>query len=358
MNSCYRVWPVLAACLLFCLSPVNSLAQQNAPTTTRRSGEAHPAAKQATSKHEPAKDAAGTPSESSLADQAGPQRADDEGRTRLPMEVRKSVSFREIGPAISGGRVSAVAGVPGDNDTYYVGAADGGVFRTNDGGISWKALFQHESVASIGALALDPTNPEIVWAGTGEANVRNNVSFGDGIYKSTDGGAHWKRMGLEASFQISRIVIDPHHPNTVIVAAMGSPWADNEERGVFRTIDGGVTWKKVLYVGPSVGVADLAMDPQNPQVLFAAAYRFRRTPWNYSDGGPEDAIYKSVDQGETWKRLSRPRPTQRKRRPHRPGHRCEFAERRLRSHGLDRGRVMAFGRFRRSLERGQQRRRS
>jgi photosystem II stability/assembly factor-like uncharacterized protein len=221
----------------------------------------------------------------------------------LPIEVRKSVSFREIGPAISGGRVSAVAGVPGDSDTYYVGAADGSVFRTNDGGISWKALFQHESVASIGALALDPTNPEIVWAGTGEANVRNNVSFGDGIYKSTDGGAHWKRMGLEASFQISRIVIDPHHPNTVIVAAMGSPWADNEERGVFRTIDGGVTWKKVLYVGPSVGVADLAMDPQNPQVLFAAAYRFRRTPWNYSDGGPEDTIYKSVDQGETWKRL-------------------------------------------------------
>jgi len=182
MNSCYRVWPVLAACLLFffCLSPLDSLAQQNAPTT-QRSGEVHPAAKQATSKHEPAKDAAGTPSESSLADQAGPQKADDEGRTRLPMEVRKSVSFREIGPAISGGRVSAVAGVPGDSQTYYVGAADGGVFRTNDGGISWKALFQHESVASIGALALDPTNPEIIWAGTGEANVRNNVSFGDGI---------------------------------------------------------------------------------------------------------------------------------------------------------------------------------
>ena len=306
MNSCYRAWPVLAACLLFffCFSLENSLAQQNAPATTQRSGEVHPGAKQATSKHEPAKDAAGIPSESSLADQAGPQKADDEGRTRLPMEVRKSVSFREIGPAISGGRVSAVAGVPGDSDTYYVGAADGGVFRTNDGGITWKALFQHESVASIGALALDPTNPEIVWAGTGEANVRNNVSFGDGIYKSTDGGAHWKRMGLEASFQISRIVIDSHHPNTVIVAAMGSPWVDNEERGVFRTTDGGVSWKKVLYVGPSVGVADLAMDPQNPQVLFAAAYRFRRTPWSYSDGGPEDAIYKSVDQGETWKRLS------------------------------------------------------
>lgn len=303
MNLRNRVWPLVCVCWL-CLITEGSFSQQNAPTTTQPSGKIRATGKQAAGKQEPGTDAAGTPSETSIADQAGPQKADDEGRTRLPMEVRKSVSFREIGPAISGGRVSAVTGVPGNSDTYYVGTADGGVFRTNDGGITWKALFQHESVASIGALALDPTNPEIVWAGTGEANVRNNVSYGDGIYKSTDGGAHWKRMGLEASFQISRIVVDPLHPNTVIVAAMGSPWADNDERGVFRTTDGGASWKKVLYIGPSVGVAELSMDPQNPQVLFAAAYRFRRTPWSYSDGGPEDAIYKSVDQGETWKRLS------------------------------------------------------
>jgi photosystem II stability/assembly factor-like uncharacterized protein len=239
-----------------------------------------------------------------MADQAGPQKADEEGRTRLPMEVRKSVGFREIGPAISGGRVTAVAGVPGNNNIYYVGAADGGVFRTSDGGMTWKALFQHESVASIGALAVDPVNPNVVWAGTGEAKVRNDVSFGDGVYKSTDAGAHWKRMGLKESFQISAIAIDPHHPNTVIVAAMGSPWADNEERGVYRTTDGGATWQRVLYIGPSVGIADLAMDPQNPQVLFAAAYRFRRTPWSYSDGGPDDAIYKSINQGDTWTLLS------------------------------------------------------
>jgi photosystem II stability/assembly factor-like uncharacterized protein len=239
-----------------------------------------------------------------MAEQAGPQKADEEGRTRLPMEVRKSVSFREIGPAISGGRVTAVVGVPGNDNIYYVGAADGGVFRTHDGGMTWKALFQHESVASIGALAVDPVNPNIIWAGTGEANVRNDVSFGDGVYKSTDAGAHWKRMGLKDSFQISSIAIDPHHPNTVIVAAMGSPWADNEERGVYRTTDGGATWQKVLYISPSVGIADLAMDPQNPQVLFAAAYRFRRTPWSYSDGGPEDSIYKSINQGETWTVLS------------------------------------------------------
>src|SRR5271166_104399 len=268
-----RRWGVLATGLLtFCLTTANSPAlQQGAPAATQTSSE------------------------------AGPQKADDEGRTRLPMEVRKSVSFREIGPAISGGRVTAVVGVAGNPDLYYVGAADGGVFRTNDGGVTWKALFQHESVASIGALAVDPQNPNVVWAGTGEANVRNTVSFGNGIYKSTDGGGHWKRVGLEGTFQISRIEIDPNNPNTVIVAAMGNPWADSAERGVYRTSDGGATWQKVLYIGPSVGIADLAMDPQNPQVLYAAAYRFRRTPWSYLGGGPEDAIYKSFDQGQTWK---------------------------------------------------------
>ncbi|HTW62141.1 MAG TPA: hypothetical protein VMD55_10080, partial [Terracidiphilus sp.] len=239
-----------------------------------------------------------------FAGSAGPQMANDQGRTELPMVVRKSVSFREIGPAISGGRVTAVAGVPGQSGIYYAGAADGGIFRTQDGGATWKALFQYESVASIGALAVDPVNPQIVWAGTGEANVRNDVSYGDGIYKSTDGGAHWRRMGLEHSFQISRIVIDPHHPSTVLAATMGSPYADSEDRGVYRTTDGGATWQKVLYAGPSVGISDLAMNPEDPQILFAAAYRFRRTPWSYSDGGPEDAIYRSLDQGATWQRLS------------------------------------------------------
>ncbi len=188
---------------------------------------------------------------------------------------------------------------------FYVGAADGGIFRTDNGGTTWKALFQYESVASIGALAVDPLNPQIVWAGTGEANVRNDVSFGDGIYKSTDGGTHWKRMGLEHSFQISRIAVDPHHAGTVVVATMGSPYADDEDRGVYRTTDGGATWQKVLYVGPSVGISDLAMNPENPQVLFAAAYRFRRTPWSYSDGGPEDAIYRSIDGGSTWRAAER-----------------------------------------------------
>ena len=219
------------------------------------------------------------------------------------MKVARNIRFRQIGPAISGGRITAVAGVPGKPDIYYVGSAAGGVFRTTNGGVTWKALFQHQPVASIGALAIDPENASVIWAGTGEANIRNDVSFGDGIYKSTDGGDHWTRMGLDGTFQISRIIVDPHNPNDVLVAALGDPYADSPERGVFRTTDGGKTWTKVLYVDPETGVADMAMDPKDPQVVYAAAYRFRRTPWTFSDGGPEDAIYKSVDQGQTWMRL-------------------------------------------------------
>ena len=246
----------------------------------------------------------GAPSNEPFAGIAGPQQANREGRTELPMVVRKSIAFREIGPAISGGRVTAVAGVAGDPNVYYVGAADGGVFRSDDGGMTWKAYFQHQQVASIGALAVDPRNPDVVWAGTGEANVRNDVSFGDGVYKSTDGGKTWQHLGLDQTFQISAIAIDPLDTNTVFVAAMGSPWRDNPERGVFRTSDGGKTWQKVLYLGPGTGISDLAINPKNPQILFAGAYKFRRTPWSYSGGGPEDAIYRSVDGGNTWQRLS------------------------------------------------------
>ncbi len=234
---------------------------------------------------------------------AAPQHADQDGRTLLPMQVARSISFRSIGPAVSGGRVSAVVGVSGQNDTYYVGTADGGIFRTVNGGITWTPEFQHQHALAIGALAVDPVNPEVVWAGTGEGNVRNNVSFGDGVFKSTDGGAHWTYMGLKNTLQIPRIVIDPNDPNTVLVAAMGNPWKDDAERGIFRTQDGGKTWEKVLYISPDVGASDIAMDPVNPQVLYAATYKFRRTPWSFSDGGPEDAIYKSIDGGTTWTRL-------------------------------------------------------
>jgi photosystem II stability/assembly factor-like uncharacterized protein len=238
------------------------------------------------------------------ATQAGPQQEDAHGRTQLPMKVSESIRFRQIGPAISGGRVAAVVGVAGKPDIYYVGAADGGIFRTENGGTTWQALFQHQPVASIGALAIDPQNPAVIWAGTGEANVRNDISYGDGIYESTDAGQHWKHLGLDHSFQISRVAVNPLHPDTVLVAAMGSPWQDSADRGVYRTTDGGATWQKVLYIGPSVGISDLAIAPQNPEIVFAATYAFRRTPWSYSGGGAQDAIYKSIDGGATWKRLS------------------------------------------------------
>ncbi len=246
----------------------------------------------------------GAPLNEPFAGPAGPQQANREGRTELPMVVRKSITFREIGPAVSGGRVTAVAGVPGNPNIYYVGAADGGVFRSDDGGVTWKAYFQHQDVASIGAMAVDPRNPDVVWIGTGEANIRNDVSFGDGVYKSTDGGRTWQHLGLDKTFQISAIAVDPLDPNTVFVAAMGSPWRDNPERGVFRTTDGGKTWQKVLYLGPGIGISDLAMNPKNPQILFAGAYKFRRTAWSYSEGGSEDAVYRSVNGGDTWQRLS------------------------------------------------------
>ena len=246
----------------------------------------------------------GLPLAALAAVQAGPQREDSHGRSQLPMRVSRSIHFRQIGPAITGGRVSAVVGVAGNPGIYYVGAADGGIFRTENGGMTWTALFQHQPVASIGALAVDPRNPAVLWAGTGESSVRNDVSYGDGIYKSTDSGRHWKHVGLDHTFQISRIAIDPLHPDTVLVAAMGSPWQDNPDRGVYRTTDGGATWQKVLFAGPGVGISDLAMDPQNPDIVFAATYRYRRTPWSYSGGGSEDAIYKSMDGGVTWKRLT------------------------------------------------------
>ncbi len=239
-----------------------------------------------------------------LAAQAGPQQENSHGRTLLPMPLSSTFHFRQLGPALAGGRVTAVAGVPGNPDIYYVGGADGGVFRTEDGGITWKALFQHRPVAAIGALAVDPHNPAVVWVGTGEANIRNDISFGDGVYESTDGGVHWRHLGLDGTMQISRILIDPHHPDTVLVGAMGDPWKNSTERGVYRTTNGGASWQRVLYVGPDVGIADMAMDPRNPNIVYAATYRFRREPWHYSAGGPEDAIYKSVDGGLSWKRLA------------------------------------------------------
>ncbi|MGH9656236.1 MAG: WD40/YVTN/BNR-like repeat-containing protein, partial [Bryobacteraceae bacterium] len=191
---------------------------------------------------------------------------------------------------------------------YYVGAAAGGVFKSTDGGITWKAIFQKEPVASIGSIALAPSNPNLVWVGTGESKPRNDVIDGAGVYFSPDAGHSWKFMGLRDAGQISRVMVSPQNPKVVFVAALGNVWKPNAERGVFRTEDGGKTWKKVLYVDDSTGAADLAMQPGNPEVLFAAMWRFRRYPWTLMNGGDSSGIYRSTDGGATWKKLTKGLP--------------------------------------------------
>ncbi|HVC21541.1 MAG TPA: hypothetical protein VNE16_15830, partial [Vicinamibacterales bacterium] len=219
-------------------------------------------------------------------------------------DIFAHLKFRNLGPPRAGGRVAAVAGVPGQPNIYYVGAAGGGVFKTVDGGSTWKAIFSHEPTASIGAIALAPSNPQIVWVGTGEANIRNDIIDGQGVYRSTDGGLTWQFMGLKDAGQISTIVINPVNPDIVFVAVVGHAWAPNPERGVFRTTDGGKTWQKVLYVNDTTGASDLAMDPGNPMVIFAGMWQVRRYPWTMVDGGPGSGLYRSNDGGTTWKKLT------------------------------------------------------
>ena len=232
--------------------------------------------------------------------------ADDD--TGQPPDTFQNLKFRNLGPAGAGGRVSAVVGVPGNPAIYYVGGAAGGVWKTTDGGLSWNPVFEHEATASIGAIALAPSNPNYVWVGTGEANIRNDVMDGAGVYFSPDAGKTWQQMGLKDVGQISRVIVSPEDPNTVFVAALGHTWAPNPDRGVYKTVDGGKTWKKVLFVSNQTGVAELAMAPGNPKVLFAAMWQAVRHPWELVDGGPESGIWRSTDGGDTWKKLTKDLP--------------------------------------------------
>ncbi|MBC5827751.1 MAG: hypothetical protein GIW99_08735 [Candidatus Eremiobacteraeota bacterium] len=205
---------------------------------------------------------------------------------------------------MSGGRVTAVVGVQSDPKLYYVGSAGGGVWKSVNGGATWEPVFAREPVSSIGAIAIDPRDENIVWVGTGETNPRNDIEYGDGIYRTGDGGKTWTNMGLRDTMQISRIAVDPRNPKTIVVGAMGNFFADSPARGIYRSTDGGKTWAHTLYVGPSSGVSDLAMDPKNPDVLFAGIWQFRRQPWTFSSGGKLDGLYRSKDGGRRWTRLS------------------------------------------------------
>lgn len=215
-----------------------------------------------------------------------------------------NLTWRSIGPAVSGGRVAAVAGTPQDDQLYYIGTAGGGVWKSSNGGATWEPVFEKQSVAAIGAVAIDPTNERVVWAGTGEANPRNDVSFGDGLYVSTDAGKSWKRSGLAGVWSVSRIAIDPRNSRHIVVGAFGDPFKDSPNRGVYVTFDGGRSWTKTLYLSESSGASDVALDPRDPNVVYAGMWHFRRVPWTFTSGGADGGLFKSTDGGRTWKRLS------------------------------------------------------
>ncbi len=223
-----------------------------------------------------------------------------------------TLKFREIGPTAVGGRVDdfAVGRAPGQPDAVYVAAASGGIFKSANGGVSWTPIFDRvDAMMSIGAIAVAKSNPNIVWVGTGEANTRQSSSWGDGVYKSTDAGKTWALMGLKDTRSINRVVIDPANPDIVFVAAAGHLWGPNGERGVFKTTDGGATWKKTLFVNDSTGANDIVIEPGNPRVMYASMYQHERKSWGYNGGGPGSGIYKSTDAGSTWRKLTKGLPT-------------------------------------------------
>jgi photosystem II stability/assembly factor-like uncharacterized protein len=218
--------------------------------------------------------------------------------------------WRSIGPANMGGRVADIAGNPADPSTLYVALGTGGLLKTTNNGTTWHAVFADQPVASVGAVAVAPSDPRIVWVGTGEGNSRNSSSWGDGVYRSTDAGKTWKHLGLDQTHDIPRIVVHPNDPDTAYICALGHLWGYNAERGVFKTSDGGKTWQHVLKLDDHTGCVDLVLDPANPDTLFAAAYARRRTAWSYDWGSPLSGIYRTADGGSHWTRLTNGLPNE------------------------------------------------
>jgi photosystem II stability/assembly factor-like uncharacterized protein len=223
---------------------------------------------------------------------------------KLDMDKLKGMKPRSIGPAGMSGRITTIDVVNTNTDVMYAGSASGGLWKTTSAGISWEPIFDKEAVLSIGAVSIQQDNPSVIWVGTGEGNPRNSLNGGYGVYKSLDGGKNWKLMGLEKTRNIHKIIIDPKNPNTVYVAAIGSPWGEHPERGVFKTTDGGATWNKILFVDDKTGCAELVMDPTNPNKLIAGMWQHRRWPWTFKSGGPGSGLHITFDGGATWKKLS------------------------------------------------------
>jgi photosystem II stability/assembly factor-like uncharacterized protein len=227
-----------------------------------------------------------------------------QGEITIDSRTFGAIEARDIGPAVMSGRVSSIDAVNNDRRIIYIGAASGGLWKSVNGGTSFKPIFDKYN-QSIGNIAIDQAHPDTVWVGTGEPWVRNSVSVGDGIYKTTDGGDNWEFLGLPNSERISKIVINPSDPSNVFVGVLGKLWSDSDERGVYVTKDGGKTWNKVLYVNEKTGCADIAIDPQNPKIIYAAMWEFRRLPYFFKSGGPGSSLYKSEDGGKTWNKITK-----------------------------------------------------
>jgi photosystem II stability/assembly factor-like uncharacterized protein len=226
-------------------------------------------------------------------------------QAQVKLEQFKNMKPRNIGPAGMSGRVTAIDALYTNPDIIFVGAASGGVWKTDNGGATWKALFDEQPLINIGSLKVQQTNPSVIWVGTGEGNPRNSLNLGEGIFKTLDGGKTWKRMGLEKTRNIHRILIDPTNANTVYVAAIGNPYGIHPDRGVYKTTDGGETWQRILYTNDTSGCAELIMDPSNPNKLIANMWQHQRKPYNFNSGGAGSGIYITVDGGKTWKKLGK-----------------------------------------------------
>jgi photosystem II stability/assembly factor-like uncharacterized protein len=222
------------------------------------------------------------------------------GAQTLTMDLLKDLKPRNIGPGGMSGRVTAIDVVTENPDIMYVGTASGGLWKSTSAGIDWKPVFDNQPTASIGAVAIQQSNPSVIWVGTGEGNPRNSLNGGFGVYRSLNGGKTWESMGLENTRHIHRIIVHPTDPNTVYVGAIGSPWGEHPERGVYKTTDGGKTWNKILFVNNKTGVADMVMDPSNPNKLIVAMWEHKREPWFFTSGGEGSGLYVTYNGGETW----------------------------------------------------------
>jgi photosystem II stability/assembly factor-like uncharacterized protein len=292
-------------CLAIAWSGASAQEKKSSPPPKKTApAQQRPEAKSEEKKQEPAatQQAAGRP--------AGEGQQEERERGPFASRTFNALRLRAIGPALTSGRVGALAVDPKNRSYYIVAAASGGLWKTTNAGTTFTPIFENEGSYSIGAVTLDPKNPSVIWAGTGENNSQRSVGWGDGVYKSEDGGRSWRNMGLKSSEHIARILIDPRDSNTVYVASQGPLWGPGGDRGLYKSTDGGKTWNQVLKISENTGVTDVVMDPTDPTVLYAASYQRRRHVWTLINGGPESAIYKSTDAGANWTRLRGGLPTE------------------------------------------------